>query len=143
MPGVVGPAFIRHEIAVAAPTGTFLGTDARVLLDSFKPGYQGIVERLRFTTGPVAGAGAGGTQTFVLRKGGVAGTALATLVVALADTSVGKYLETAVAAADDQAARFSDTDTLSLTRTVSGTAYTTEPAGTFHISVREQPQKRI
>lgn len=144
MPKEAGPSFIRNTIALlAAPalTGIADGTGAITLIDSMPAGFVFTVEKLRFVSGSIA-TGAGGTQTYKLRKGGAAGTVLATLTLALADVNaVGKFKEASVAAADQNVARLMDTDTLSLTRDSGGTAFT-KFEGVFSVVVRQKPQAR-
>lgn len=144
MPKEVGPTFIRHELPIlAAPalTGIADGTGAITLVDSFTPGYVGTVEKLRFVSGSIA-TGTSASQVFKLRKGGATGTVIATLQLDLADVNaVGKFKQAAVSAANDSVARFSDTETLSLTRDSGGTAYT-KFEGLFTIVVRQKPQAR-
>lgn len=144
MPKEFGPSFLRHEMPLLiapALTGIADGTGAITLIDSLPVGYVGTIERLRFVSGSIA-TGAGGTQTFKLRKGGAAGTVIATLTLALADVdAVGKFKQAAVAAADEAVARLTDTDTLSLTRDSGGTAFT-KFEGIFSVVLRQRPQMR-
>lgn len=144
MPKEFGPSFLRHEMPLLiapALTGIADGTGAITLIDSLPVGYVGTIERLRFVSGSIA-TGAGGTQTFKLRKGGAAGTVIATLTLALADVNaVGKFKQAAVAAADEAVARLTDTDTLSLTRDSGGTAFT-KFEGIFSVVLRQRPQMR-
>lgn len=144
MPKEAGPSFLRHEfpiLPVPAVTGIGDGTGAITLVDSIVPGYVGTVEKIRFISGSVA-TGAGGTQTYKLRKGGATGTVIATLTLALADVNAaGKFKEAAVAAADGNVARFTDAETLSLTRDSGGTAFT-KLEGLFVVVLRQKPQSR-
>ena len=145
MPKEAGPAFLRHELPllpVTAVTGVGDGTGAITLIDSLPLGYVGVLEKLRFVSSSIA-TGAGRTQTYKLRKGGATGTVVATLTIALADVNaVGKFKVASVAAADDASARLMDTETLSLTRDASGTAYT-KLEGLFSVVIRQKPQARV
>lgn len=143
MPRPVFPAFVRTLIPVAGAVGAFASNDARVLADSVKLGFRCWIESLVFVLGPVAGAGAGGTQTFKLRKGGTTGDVIATLTVAVDDATVGKFTEALVAAADGAKAYIGDTDTFSITRDAGGTTFSTEPLGQFYVKVRQHPQARV
>lgn len=144
MPRESFPAFLRGQLpllSVPAFTGIFDGTGAITLIDTFVPGFRLTLEKLVFVSGSIA-TGAGGTQTFKLRKGGATGTVLATLTLALADiNAVGKSKAASVAAADDSSAVLIDTDGLSLTRDSGGTAFT-KAEGIFYAVYRQRPQAR-
>lgn len=145
MPAETGPSFLRDEITilpVSAVTGVGDGAGAITLVDSFTPGYRGIVEKIRFISSSIA-TGAGGTQTYKLRKGGATGTVIATLVLTLATVNaVGKFVVASVAAAAGEDAKFRDSDTLSLTRDAGGTAFT-KLEGSFTLIVAQRPQSRL
>jgi hypothetical protein len=146
VPAEKGPAFTRTVLPLlVAPalTGIADGTGAITLVDSLPLGYLGSIEKITFVSGSIA-TGAGGTQTYKVRKGGPTGTVVATLTLALADVNaVGKFKSALVAAADNEAARLSkDTDTISFTRDAGGTAYT-KFEGTFYLTLRQKPQARI
>lgn len=147
MPKEAGPAYLRTKetlLVVPSVTGFLDGTGALTLIDTrVADGYVQTLEKITFIS-TVALAGAGGTQTFKVRKGGPTGTVIATLTVALADfqTSAGKSKAAAVAAGDEGLARFGDTDTLSFTRDASGTAFSAG-AGQFFLTWRQRPQARV
>lgn len=146
MPAEKGPAFTRTVLPLlVAPalTGIADGTGAITLIDSLPVGYLGNIEKITFVSGSIA-TGTSATQTYKLRKGGASGTVIATLTLALADVNaVGKFKSASVAAADDAAAKLNkDTDTISLTRDASGTAYT-KFEGVFYLTMRQKPQARI
>jgi hypothetical protein len=147
MPAEKGPAWIRVKedlLHVPSVTGYLDGTGALTLLDTrVAEGFVQTLEKVTFTS-TTALAGAGGTQTFKVRKGGATGTVVCTFTLTLADfqTTAGKSKNFAVAAADQDAARFGDTDTLSLTRDASGTAFT-GGAGVITLTWRQKPQARI
>ncbi len=145
MPRETVPAFTRTVVpllSVTALTGVFDGTGAITLIDSLPVTHKFTLEKLRWVSSSIA-TGAGGTQTFKIRKGGAAGTVIATLTIALADTNaVGKFKEYAVTAADDANATFKDGDTISFTRDASGTAFT-KAEGLFSLVTRQRPQARI
>lgn len=144
MPKEAGPAFIRNVIPllpVPALTGIGDGNGAITLVDSLPAGFVFTIEKLRFVSGSIA-TGAGATQTYKLRKGGAAGTVVATLTIALADVNaVGKFKEATVAVADQGVARLTDADTLTLTRDAGGTAFT-KLEGLFSVVIRQKPQAR-
>lgn len=144
MPKEAGPSFIRNTIPLltaTALTGVADGTGAITLIDSLPAGFVFTVEKIRFVSSSIA-TGTSSTQTYKLRKGGASGTVIATLTLALASVNaVGKFVEASVAAADQNVARFTDTDTLSLTRDSGGTAYT-KFEGLFSVVVRQKPQAR-
>lgn len=223
MPKEAQPSFIRVPLAIAAVAGTWAGTDLRVLVENFIPGFVHYIEKLVYVLGPVAGAGASATQTWLLRKGAsaavlstttaadpaagatnikltsvtgievgqwltlegpdivecrqitVVGTAgaggtgvtvsegftedhangetarvhanpiLAQINLQVADATVGAVTEAEVSAAFDHAGlnKLGDTDGFSLVRAAGGTAYSTEPEGTFYVYARQRAQARI
>jgi len=145
MPREVHPAYTRTEkvlLPVPAVTGIGDGTGAITLIDSLPLGYRGLIEKITFISGSIA-TGAGGTQTFKVRKGGASGTVVATLTLALADVNaVGKFKSASVAAADQESAKLtSDTDTISFTRDASGTAYT-KLEGVFVLTIAQRLQAK-
>jgi len=145
MPAEKGPAFIRTKedlLHVPAVTNILDGTGAlSFIVSRVADGFVQTLEKITFTSSTIL-AGAGGTQTFKVRKGNASGTVVATLIVALADfdTSVGR--SKSAVTTDPDAARFSDTDTLSFTRDASGTAFSAG-AGVFTLTWRQKPQARI
>lgn len=147
MPAEKGPAWIRtKEDLLYVPTHTnYLdGTGALTFITSrVADGFIRTLEKITFVS-TTAFTGTAGTQTFKVRKGNATGTVVATLTLALADmdTTAGKSKSADVAAADQDAARFGDTDTLSFTRDASGTAFT-GGAGVFTLTWRQKPQARI
>lgn len=147
MPGEKGPAFTRTKeplLVVPSVTGILDGTGALTLIDTrVADGFVQTLEAIGFVS-TVALAGAGGTQTFKVRKGGATGTVIATAVIALADfqTSAGKSKRFEVDKADEANARFVDTDTLSFTRESGGTAFSAG-AGQFYLIWRQKPQARV
>jgi hypothetical protein len=151
MPRETFAAFIRTPIATWVSTGgagaVSADFNANTLATTFggtagyAVPYKCVVEKLRFIVGPVDFAGAGGTLTFVLRKGSATGTAIATLTIALASALRGSVLEASVAAADNEAAKLVDGDRLFITRTATGTVFT-GGEGTWSIIARQRPQAR-
>lgn len=154
MPRETFPAFIRTTLAswYAAPIGTatvapdFAANTLVTILGGATAGLvvpvKCVVEKLRFIVGNTDFAGAGGTLTFVLRKGSITGTALATLTIPLASALRGTVLEASVAAADNEVAKLVDGDKLFITRTATGTVFTTGE-GTWEIIARQRPQARV
>lgn len=145
MPREVHPAYTRITVPVlVAPalTGIFDGTGAITLIDSLPLGFKGIIEKITFVSGSIA-TGAGGTQTFKVRKGGASGTVVATLTLALADiNAVGKFKSASVASADAETAKINtDTETFSLTRDSGGTAFT-KAEGIFLVTIAQRLQAR-
>lgn len=145
MPREAFPGFTRIVwplLHVASVSGTLDGTGAITFITSLPIPFRCWLESITFVV-TTALAGAGGTQTFVVRKGNASGTSILTLTVALADGgSIGAFKQASVTAANDEAAKFVDGDTLSFTRNASGTAYT-GGAGTFYLIFRQRPQARI
>jgi len=145
MPAEKAPAFIRVKedlLHVPSVTGFLDGTGAlSFIVSRVADGYVQTLEKITFVA-TTAFTGSAGTQTFKVRKGNASGTVVATLIVALADfdTSVGR--SKSAVTTDPDAARFSDTDTLSFTRDASGTAFSAG-AGVFTLTWRQKPQARI
>lgn len=141
MPRETFPAFIRTVIPVRIPLVGVLDTAGAVtFLLSHVIRFKGTFERAAFVP-DVAGAGAGATQAIRIRKGAAAGTILATVTPTLANHVLGGAgIEGAVAAADDEAARFVDNDTLSITKDA-GTVFTAA-GGTLFLTFRQRPQAR-
>jgi len=145
MPRETSPAFIRTILpllTVPAVTGILDGTGALTLVTSLPVGYRCWIEKVTYISGTVH-TGSGGTQTFKVRRGGASGSVVATLTVALADvdTAVGRFKQASVAAADDEAAKLQDSDTISLTRESGGTAFSAG-SGMFYLILRQRPQAR-
>lgn len=145
MPREAGPAFTRIQwplLYVAAVTNALDGTGAITFITSLPVPFRCVLESITYVVSTVH-TGAGGTQTFVVRKGNASGTSILTLTVALADVgSIGAFKQASVTAANDEAAKFVDGDTLSFTRNSGGTAYTAG-AGTFYLTFRQRLQARI
>lgn len=147
MPNEKGPAFIRVKedlLHIPSVTGYLDGTGALTLIDTrVAEGFVQTLEKATFVCS-TALAGAGGTQTFKVRKGGATGTVVLTFTLTLADfqTTAGKSKNFAVAIGDEAIARFADADTLSLTRDASGTAFSAG-AGVIMLTWRQKPQTRI
>lgn len=151
-PRKVGPNFIRHVLAQWFASGSGAATVAPDFAANtavtvfggtggFTPGFWCELEKLRFIVGNTDFAGASGTLTFVVRKGSTAGAALITLVIPLASAVRGAVIEASVSAANDGAAQLSPTDKLFITRTATGTVFTTGE-GTFQLWARQVPQSR-
>lgn len=142
MPKEVGPGWIRTLIPFHLTGANLSGTGATVVINALALGFRGVVEKIQMYTVDTL-AGASGSQTFVVRKGSTTGTALATAILTVADhATMGTKLSTAVAVADDDEARFTDTDTISLTRTTGGTAISSGSVDGY-IVIRQRPQARI
>lgn len=144
MPREASPAFIRTIVPllpVPGVVGILDGTGAITLVNSLPLPYKATIEKITYVAGLIH-TGAGGTQTFKVRKGGATGTVVATLTVALADVgAVGAFKTASVAAADDENARLVDGDTISFTRDASGTAYTAG-SGIFYLTLRQRAQAK-
>lgn len=147
MPKEALPAFIRTKetlLVVPSVTGILDGTGALTLIDTrLADGFRQSLEKITYVS-TVAHTGAGGTQTFKVRKGGATGTVIATITLTLAalQTSGGKSVQASVAVADEAIARFVDTDTLSFTRDSGGTAFTAG-SGQFILTWRQRAQARL
>lgn len=141
MPAEKLPAFVRGAFSFNGPLAShFDSNTSATLINSFKPGFKLSLEKLVFVPA-VNFAGAGGSLTFQLRKGGPTGPSIATLTINLASATLGAVLEASVAATDDLTARLGDNDTFSLTRDAAGTAFTTAN-GTWFVYYRTRPQAR-
>lgn len=138
-----GPGFIRTHLDIRIPLTGFLDTIAAVtLLASHVPGFIATLEKATFLP-DVTGAGAGATQTIEVRKGGAAGTILASFAVTLANHVLGGAgISGSVSNANDGIARLSDTDGLSITKAGAGTVFTAG-GGTLRLQFRQRPQARI
>ena len=124
MPKESSPGWVRSVITIPIPAASLVGTGLLPVLTSWVPGFKFRIESMSFVT-QTALAGVGGTQEFVARKGGATGTAIVACNALIANTAVGAFDKTAVAAADRDDAYFrSDTDTLTINRTASGTVFT-------------------
>lgn len=147
MPRETSPSWVRTKedfFIVPTHTGYLDGTGAiTFMLSRVADGFVQTLEKITFVS-TTAFTGAGGTQTFKVRKGNATGTVIVTLTLTLADmdTTAGKSKAASVAAADVEVARFTDTDTISFTRDASGTAFTAG-AGLFSLTWRQRPQARI
>ncbi len=142
MPAEKAPFFLRTILNLRLPLVGFFDTAGAVTyLASMPMGYQGELEKVIFVP-DVAGAGAGATQTFNVRKGGATGTILATLTVTLAThVMAGAGISTTVTAANDETAKLRDTDTISITKDAGGTVFT-GAGGTLCLVFRQKPQAR-
>lgn len=153
MPREAFPAGVRNSIiehishfANAATVGPDFNANTLATIFGGAGGYtvpyKCQVERLEFSVGPEDFAGAGGTLTFELRKNSATGTALASLTIALASALRGVTLVATVSAANAEAAKLKDNDTLFLVRTATGTVFTTG-RGTFRVIVWQKPQSKL
>lgn len=150
-PRVVSPGFVRvaiatwHAINDAATVAADFAANTLVTIFGGTAGFNsGIwveIEKLRLIVTGTDFVGGGGTLTFVLRKGSATGTALATLTFVTADAIRGAVLEASVAAAADADAKLRPGDLLFITRTATGTAFTTGQ-GTWQIIGRQRLQSR-
>lgn len=150
MPRETFPAGIRStvmahvsEFANAATVGADFNANSLATIAGGAGGYsvpyKCQVEALEFSVGPEDFAGGGGTLTFELRKNSATGTALASLTIALASALRGVTLRAAVTAANAEAAKLKDNDTLFLVRLATGTAFTTA-RGVFRVVAWQRPQ---
>jgi hypothetical protein len=131
--------FTIPSVSNAAANPHFGGTGAVTIIDSHTPGFQLVLEQIGFTASITAGATAG-SQVFKLRKGGAAGTVIATLTLALANVNALGETTTANVSGTIEDCTLDDDDTFSITRDASGTDYTTEPEGHFFVKFRQRPQ---
>jgi len=124
-------------------TGAALsGTGQLLVVDSLVLGFRFWIEKLIFVTQDTL-VGAGGVQTFNLRKGGVAGTVIATVAPTIAANAVmGTVLaDSLVAGTEDGAGRFLDADALTIERAAGGTAFSAGSAE-LYVLLREKAQGR-
>lgn len=141
MPREAGPGFIRTVQSFRIPlVGVLDQAGAITFVLSAVLGFKAELESLRFIP-DVAGAGAGATQALSVRKGNASGTILATVTPTLANHVLGgPTLTASVAAAQANDAKFSDTDTFSITK-AAGTVFT-GAGGTLLLVFRQRPQAR-
>lgn len=143
MPKEVGPLFTRSHVDVRIPlTGVLDQAGAVTFLASHVLGYIATLEKAVYIP-DVAGAGAGAAQTLEIRKGGAAGTIIATVALTLATHVLGGAgISGSVSAANDAVARFGDTDGLSITKAAGGTVFSAG-GGTLRLVFRQRPQARL
>ena len=145
MPRETSPAFIRTVqtlLHVPVLAGYLDGTGAITFIDSLPIDYRCTLEKITFVFNTPA-TGTSASQIFNVRKGGPSGTIVGSITLLLGDgTAIGKFKEAKVTAANDEAAKFKDGDTLSFTRDSSGTAFTAG-TGTFFVTFRQRAQARI
>lgn len=142
MPKESSVGYQRSIIPVHVTGAALSGTGALNLINAMTPGFRFWIEKLVWvTTNTIAGAG--GSQTFHVRKGGPTGTSVASVNPTVASqATMGTVLEDAVAAADEDAAHLgADTDTLSVTRDASGTSITGGD-GILYVVIRQREQAR-
>lgn len=141
MPAEAHPAFLRSEISFRIPlVGVLDQAGAITFLLSYVITFRATLERIVFIP-DVAGAGAGATQSLDVRKGNASGTILASAVPTLANHVLGgPGVVGAVSAANDEAAKFKDNDTLSITK-AAGTVFSAG-GGTLKLIFRQRLQAR-
>lgn len=141
MPREASPSFVRTTLAFGIPlAGVLNASGAVTFLLSFVVPFKASLERVTFIP-EVAGAGAGATQALKVRKGNATGTVLATVTPTLAAHVMGAAgITDTVTAANEEAARFVDGDTLSITKDA-GTVFSAA-GGTLLLTFRQRPQSR-
>lgn len=141
MPREVHPAYIRTPFCFRLPlAGFFDQAGAITYLLSMVPGFKGEIEKAVFIP-DVAGAGVGATHAIHVRKGNATGTDLISLTVTLAlHVLGGPGIAAAVSSANSEAAKFSDTDTISITKDA-GTVFSAA-GGTLVVWFRQRLQAR-
>lgn len=142
MPKEVSPAFIRTQLCIPISAVSLAGTGAITIADQLPTGFKFSVESVRFLT-TVLLVGAGGVQTFEVRKGATTGTLLASVAPAIAtEATVGTHKVGEVAAAAESAAYVgSDAGTISIVRAAGGTAFSAGE-GVLLINLRQRQQSR-
>lgn len=142
MPRETFPAGIRTHMSFRLPLTGFLDTAGAVTyLLSHVINYKAQLERVVFIP-DVAGAGAAASQVIKVRKGNASGTVLATVTLTLATHVMGAAgITGAVAAADSEAAKFVDNDTLSITKDAGGTVFSAG-GGTLRLTFFQKPQAK-
>lgn len=142
MPAERAPFFVRTMLPFRIPlTGVLDQAGAVTYLLNFVPGFRGEIEKVWYIP-DVAGAGAGATQQLSVRKGNASGTIVAFVTPTLATHVMGGAgIAGSVSAANDETAKFRDTDTLSITKEA-GTVFSAA-GGTLWIQFRQKPQARI
>jgi len=141
MPRETFPAFVRTTLNFSIPLASVLNAAGAVtILLSYVVPFKATLERVTFIP-EVTGAGAGATQAINVRKGNATGTILATVTPTLANHVLGAAgLVATVSAANDEAARFVDGSTLSVTKDA-GTVFSAA-GGTLELTFRQRPQGR-
>jgi len=141
MPRETFPAFVRTTLDFRIPlTGVLDQAGAITYLLSYVIPFKAVLERVAYIP-DVTGAGASATQAISVRKGNATGTILATVTPTLALHVMGAAgIVTPVAAATDEAAKFVDGDTLSITK-AAGTVFSAA-GGTLQLTFRQRPQGR-
>jgi len=127
--------FMTHPI----PATALVGTGSIVIMLSKTLGFYAELERIEYVTS-VAGTGSGASQTFYVRKGSATGTVCGTVTPTLATTTtIGMMVVGTITSAAGEN-KFTDTDTMTLERAASGTAFTAG-AGTIYLTFRVKPQR--
>lgn len=134
-----GVNFIRIPMSFRIPlTGVANQAGAVTFVDSFPIGFWASLERAFFQVA-AAGAGAGATQTFRVRKGGATGTILATITATLANQTLGAVIAATVTETNTSELR--PNDTITITKDAGGTVFTTFDANLVLV-FRQAPQTR-
>ena len=134
-----GVNFIRVPLTFRLPlTGVANQAGAVTFVNGFSVGFWASLERA-FLQVVAAGAGAGATQTFRVRKGGPTGTIIATITATLANQTLGASIEATVT--ETNTSEISPNDTISITKDAGGTVFTTFDANLVLV-FRQAPQTR-
>lgn len=145
MPRETSAGWVRGRpviLPVTAYTGVADNNTAITLLDSHSFGFTAEIEQIGFISSSIA-TGAGATLDFELRKGGPTGSVVGVLTLALADVNaVGKAKFANVGSVAGEGIRLRDTDTFSLTRKATGTAFT-KLEGAFVVVLRQRAQSKL
>ena|SRR3990170_9077559 len=141
MPREFTTPFQRQVIPFVLNGAGLSGAGAINIINALSLDFRYYLEKIILVTQETL-VGAGGTQTYRLRKGGVAGTIVATITPTVADHAVTGVVVEASVSLTDVAAAIADADTISLTRDAGGTTIT---AGLMqgYIVARQRDQARL
>ena len=132
MPRFAPYGFSRSLFNFRIPFTGFLSVAAQAtLLASLAPGFRFAIEKVALVP-VVAAAGAGASRVVNVRKGGAAGTVVATVTATLANGALGQNTAGVVTTAD-KANEFGDTDNLTIELPAGGTVFT---AGEYELSIQ-------
>ena len=140
MPRLARFGYLRQHMTLPLPAAHLLGTGQIVQMLSKTLGFYAELEKAEFIV-TTACTGTSASQTFNVRKGTAAGTVCGTVVPTLAATgTIGNVVVGTITSSTGQN-KFTDTDTVSVERAASGTAFTAGD-GYLLLTWRVLPQQR-
>ena len=139
MPRIAPHGYNRMFMTFPITAAQLLGTGAMNIVLSKTLGFSAELEKIEFVVTVVC-TGTSATQTFNVRKGSATGTVCGTITPVVAETgTMGLCVVGTITSAAGQN-KFTDTDTMTLERAASGTAFTAG-AGTIYLTWRVKPQR--